>query len=104
MRGVHPPGLDDQGHGLQGQPLDLVDARAHESPAADDHGRGAVEQTRDDEGLVGAAGHHPDVETHLGKSRQLFGFVEKSCFVTNRLNLANFFSSFASSHRRTRFK
>ena len=72
MRGVHPPGLDDQGHGLQGQPLDLVDARAHESPAADDHGRGAVEQTRDDEGLVGAAGHHANVDAHFGEKVRRF--------------------------------
>ena len=65
MGRVDPSRLNDEGHRGEGQLLNLVDARADDGPPAHDHGRRAVEDARDDDGLVRPAGHDAEVETHF---------------------------------------
>ena len=65
---VHPRGLNDEGHGGEGDPLHHLDARADDGPPAHQHvGPVPVEHARDDERLVGAASDHADVEAHFGR-------------------------------------
>jgi hypothetical protein len=59
---LYPSRVDDEGHDLEGQPLDPLDAGQHDGPPSQDEGRGRVEDAGNDEGLVGTA--RLDGQTH----------------------------------------
>jgi hypothetical protein len=62
---VDPFRFDDQGHGGQSQLLNLVNTWADNGPTAHNHGWRTVEHSGYNDGLIGTASHHTDIQTHV---------------------------------------
>jgi len=58
--GIDMVGLEDQGHHVQLELLDLVQPGDDEGPTPDDQGRRVVHEPRDDDGLAGPSRHNLD--------------------------------------------